>query len=768
MSNSLRVYYLPILVVNLRHVLNIMFPVFLAFTIFLLPTIAKGGDGWLKVADRDLMLSTGSALDFSHLLDERPAGDAGHIVATADGHFSFSKTPKSKVRFLCASQPYGVEGGFPDHKTADRYAHQLRIHGYNLARFHFVENVLMNGKVRDFDFDKKQLDRFFYFLSALKREGIYWILDGLSSWNGGYGDIGYDRWAKKKNVKLGLYLDPEQKKHWKRLVLKVLATENPYTGLRVLEDPALVGLILVNEGGLNFLIHLEPSAELDKMFEKWLQDKYGSLEDAQKKWGDYFHPKQGIQLPRGEWDASPKMADVQKFYYELQKSTGIWMSEYVRDLGYKGLITAYNNWPHLQDDATRAEFQWVDQHFYHDAPSNFVSPGSRIRQDSSIEDGLKYLRQASIGRHWGKPYSLTEYDQPFWSRWRYESGIAVGAIAAFQDWDFVCRHGSGPIELEYGPSDSPRRRAIHPYAGGMDPIVRANETLVALLFLRKDVSVARYRLGAKLTLDYVFEKKFGIGKMPDEVTRLGLLSGVGQLWNEKDNTNLDWVFDPGGIHPTTINKFKDTLSNGKNTRLSSWMKALQKRGMLASRKVDASSLYVSDTNEISINASTKQINVVTPRTEASAYERVPGKLDLLNIKESSTPALVSVSALDGEVLKNSSRILLIVATDARNTGMKFSDPEERELLELGRLPILIKGIRVSLSLLNEVSDSFDLYALRLNGERSETIPFSIENNGTKNILIDTSTLQYGPAIYFELVSKPYQEQMLISLFDRSL
>lgn len=35
--------------------------------------------------------------------------------------------------------PSAYSVGFPDHAMADRYALQLRRHGYNCARFHFLD-----------------------------------------------------------------------------------------------------------------------------------------------------------------------------------------------------------------------------------------------------------------------------------------------------------------------------------------------------------------------------------------------------------------------------------------------------------------------------------------------------------------------------------------------------------------------------------------------------------------------------------------------------
>lgn len=717
------------------------------------PALAQVPDGWRVLEDRSLEVVEGSALDFSALVAAGPAGARGKVQAATDGHLRFADDARPQ-RFLCASQPYGVEAGFPDHGTADRYARQLRMHGYNLARFTFVDNVLMNGMVKDFDFNPVQLDRFHYFLSALKREGIYWVLDGLTSWNAAYGDVGRNRWIQRRNVKLGVYFDPDQQAHWKELVKRLLGTANPYTGVRILDDPALMGVILVNEGGLNALINQAPSPEMDGLFAKYLAARYGSVAAAKRHWGPVDAMSSQVILPRGVWVKSGKMLDAQRFYYEQQLKTVTWMTAYIRGLGYKGLVTAFDNWPTLQDQATRANLAWVDMHTYHDNPSVYARPGSRIKQTSSLEDALGYVRNAATARYWGKPFTVSEYDQPFWNRWRYESGLAMGAYAGFQDWDFLCRHASGPIELAYGVKNSGQRQAIHPYGIGMDPIARAGETLAALLYLRGDVQPARAHVGVRLTNEYVFDQQGGIGQLPDDLTGLGLITGIGLVWqNAKLGQQLDMMVDPRGAPPTLASKLARKVGLEASSQLPDVLADLRKRGILKGNKSDGKTYYESDTAEISLDTGTRVLKVVTPRTEATAFAEAPGKLGALSVQKASAPALVSASSLDSDALGKSSRILLILASDARNSGMQFADKNDEELVRLGGMPILLRNIRVELALRHENPAGLSLYALKLNGERGQKIPIAVLDGISAVFTLDTGTLAAGPTTYFELVEE---------------
>ena len=81
-----------------------------------------------------------------------------------------------------------VAGGYPDHDTADIYVQQLKLHGYNLVRFHFLDITLMENQPLTNTFNPVQLDRFYYFISALKKTGISWVLDTTARhaiWLGG-------------------------------------------------------------------------------------------------------------------------------------------------------------------------------------------------------------------------------------------------------------------------------------------------------------------------------------------------------------------------------------------------------------------------------------------------------------------------------------------------------------------------------------------------------------------------------------------------------
>jgi hypothetical protein len=717
-------------------------------------------NAWLPITEQNLSIQAGSALDFSVLVESGVAGQHGRIIANANGHLAYTDNPNISKRFFCASQPHGAGGdSFPDHATADRYAKQVRLHGYNLARFHFVEHALMKRQSKDFVFNAEQLDRFYYFMAALKREGVYWLMDGLTSWNGAYGDVGNDRWVFKHDLKLGVYFDVEAQAHWRRLVQQVLNQVNPYTQLTPLQDPALMGVILVNESGLNHLINLSTTKpadrhKVDAVFRQWLTTKYGTLNKALATWGEKLDA-QDILLPREQWTASERVKDSQLFYYEIQKITLQWMTQYLRNLGYQGLITAYNNWSDLQDSATRLTLDWVDMHDYHDEPSDWVSAGSTLKQQSSFSEPLDYVRSLATTRYWSKPFTVSEYDHPFWDSFRYESGLAVGAYSSFQDWDLICRH-SGAIELAYGELvDGKTRTAIYPFDVGMDPIARASETLAALLFARHDVKTAAHKVAISLSPDYVFNRQAGIESLPKEIRHIALVTGLGLTWQQQTTEHFDLVIAPNGSAPTLLDKGINQLKNWLDLGDTDWAgvsTTLKQNQLLTEHNVSNNNgLFQSDTEEISLDKYKQLLTVSTAKTEAVAFTKtLPPPLVNLTITGASDPALLAISALDDSPLADSKRLLIIYATDAKNTGMTFKDHHAKVLKQLGNLPVLLKNSQITFSLHNNNAASLHLYALHLNGERAVELPIQKNTDNTLNIQLDLNAIRKTPTTYFEL------------------
>jgi hypothetical protein len=163
-------------------------------------------------------------------------------------------------------------------------------------------------------------------------------------------------------------------------------------------------------------------------------------------------------------------------------------------------------------------------------------------------------------------------------------------------------------------------------------------------------------------------------------------------------------------------------------------------------------IYQSDTGEILLDAPQKRMMVITPKSEAIVFDAPqPVELAQLAILSSDGPALVAVSAMDGQVLANSKRILIVLATDARNSDMRFSDADQTTLQDSGKLPVVIRAAKVKVALKTPYKNQLVIYSVNLRGQRQDTIPVKQTDSGIE-FELDISQLSHGATTYFEVAS----------------
>lgn len=721
---------------------------------------------WKTVEDTSLIIRDGSPLDFSKWLPAGPAGSQGSVMTGGPkGRFAFAKNPGVPATLNCVSLAWSpATGSFPDKTMADLFARQIKVHGYNLVRIHHVEAMLMTNRTVDFDFDPVQLDRFYYFLSALKKQGVYWVIDVMTSENGAIGNVLPNRWIEKHDLKVKVHLDDEAKAHWRMLVDKLYVPKNPYTGLSLLNDPAMAGMILLNEGSLNFLTQTREKgiwpAQLQPLFVAFLKRKYANDAALSAAWGDLRSDESlaagTVRMPEAR-KYSVRMQDFQRLLGEVEADTGRWMGAHLRMRGYGGPLTSYDNWNTTQASATRAGFGWIDMHAYHDEVFGF-SPGTKIAQTSSTETGARYARWLATARHAGKPFSVTEYGQPFWNRFRFEAGAIVPAMAALQGWDYACLHGEGGVDLTFY-NNVIRKVAVHPYGVGIDPVTRAGETLAALLFMRGDVSPSPNRIGIDYLGDSAFTRPY-LDAVPDDLGMVAWMTGVEVLYpKEKSAVTVKQVWQPTTFNQTTWGLSKSTaqaVMTPQDFATDLRVAELRKLGILDSsnRTNVTAGLYESDTKQLLMDTKNRRFIVTTPRTEAITMAAPSSNLTVkyLTVLSTASPALLSASSLDDLALADSKKILLIFATDAQNTGMTFADTERRELVSLGKIPVQIQRGVATVKLALNHGTLMKLTALTLNGEPGNEIPLTRTGNAW-TMTLDSNAVLKGPTTFFLLEKK---------------
>lgn len=706
-----------------------------------------GAEEWLPVKENNLEISAGSPLDFSGFLANTPIEEKNRLIANADGHFARADKPSEALRLQCASIAWGPPSSRAvDHAFIDRYVRQLRLHGYNIARFHFVDADLMLGQARDFDFRPEALDRMRYLMAALKREGIYWIIDGLTSESGALGGKDTDRWGPDGNLKRRIYVDDAAFDHWLRFQKEVYATVNPYTGLAPLRDPALALVIPFNENGIQFTSFVHEPGDgtifwtgYRPAFNAFLKKRYADTRALSRAWGGLAPgenlEQQTIHLPESRSGGGGRLRDFQVFLVERERLLTQRLEQALRVLGYRGLVAPYNNWFTVQTALSRQNQQAVVANTYHDWIGT-LSPGTEIKDTSSIADTASYVSEIAAGRWLGRPFLATEYEHLFWNRYRYEAGIVMPTYAALQGWDGICRHGQGPLTLAFDEA-APFRQRIVPYTFAADPVARAGETLASLLFRRGDVETAAFNV------PFMMQGEASLGESlefrePARLKPLALVGGIGlatkgQAW-------------PHGLQ-------KSVAVGYRSASLDNVLQRLKAAELLSHDNVTDPSqgLFESATGQVMLDRNKQRMQVVTPRTEAIAFAELRDHVTLkeLSLGNAEARGLFAVSAIDGKGLKDSERLLVIFASDARNSDMRFRDKAQKIIEDWGRLPVTLLRNRVDVNLAGNAV-SWTLSPIGLDGKVHEKIA---AGSGPIAFRLDNGAGKAGPTTFFLLERK---------------
>jgi hypothetical protein len=309
--------------------------------------------GWAFPPSRDEFRSD-ALLDLRGL-NEKTAGEHGFLTRTKDGN-DFAFAEGAPARFWAVN-----DAAFG--KDLAWHACFLAKRGINMVRFHCnitpTNDDLMS-------IDQADRDRLWKGIAAMKKEGIYvtyspyWagparvkpslgILD-----TGGSGNWGL------------LFFDPKLQDAYRHWLKAVLTEKNPYTGLPLVQDPALAIIEIQNEDSLLFWttqgIKGPAKQELRRQFARFLIKKYSSLEQAGKAWrGAAPSPDQDApdNFAQGEaalyitWQLTQQLgnegqqqrcADQMEFLTETMRQFNKMVGDYLKnDLGCRQLVNA-GNW----------------------------------------------------------------------------------------------------------------------------------------------------------------------------------------------------------------------------------------------------------------------------------------------------------------------------------------------------------------------------------------------------------------------------------------
>jgi len=362
-----------------------------------------------------------------------------------------------------------------------------------------------------------------------------------------------------------------------------------------------------------------------------------------------------------------RFRDEGRFYSELERRYYETMRRFLRqELKVRALLEGTNENYGLPSLQTQATLDLMDCHAYWQHPEFPHQPWSgtdwKIKNtpmlDAPAQCTISALSRSAVA---GKPMVVSEYNHPFPSDYGCEMPLLLAAYASLQDWDAVYGYTFGHQWTERELSGD----AVSGYFDLCNEVSKlAQMPTASLLFQRGDVQPAR-RL-VKLDFDEhrlydsLKEKRWDLVQFFTE----GQLSPLLPL-----------------VHRVRIGKF----SAARTTRAAE-IPFNESTGQVAS-----------DTGELLWEATEKgtgRLTVNTPHTQA-ALGWIGGQT--LRTRDTEFRLLtrfcaVSLTALDGEPLSGSKKILLVAAARCANTGMKWNEERTSISDQWGGPPLLIEPV----------------------------------------------------------------------------
>ncbi len=649
-----------------------------------------------------------TVLDMSFALDA-PAGKHGYIKQEGDELYFEDGT---KADFWCVN--FGPEHLFQEKTVVDDYLDRVAALGFNLVRFHKLgaSNVgtgtIYSSGSADEDVDAHRMDQLCYAIQACKERGLYILMDGLcgsSRLNAIYGD--QTAWTSDDHEDFRFdYL--EQFFTW----------NNPYTGMTIAEDPAIVFIDLVNENNIYTWVPKDPlvKQEMEGKFTDWLVNKYGSEEGIRKAW--YYDGKEGVKegesVAKRNYDfgtyntkksfTRPRMEDVTHFLSDMMLVSLERQGGALREWGYKGLITICTIYGmnSVALTHTNAHGEFVDSHYYWGHPANNLG----LRNETSI-GGFPTTMMGNttlgiLGRFfhenvYGKAHTITEWEVCQMNPHIFEGPALMSAYSQMQNWqpfyfgigiaEYDDFNDSAMTEFE-GGRDFPKDEYTEDpniinqfFAMNRQPVQLATMPIAGLAFLRGDISRADRGFYHRYSENDYWNDEYA--ELPFN-SSIGMVGKTGMAY---DNIAYDEDYNDNEV------LYRGVMS--------------EKLGIP----------YVSINGEMCTDINNSIFRVNTKNTQY-AVGYIGGKSfesDDMIVELETEKASVSITSLSKtEPIWNADKCLITAVGDARNTG-EVRSADGLQIVRSGSSPILCEPIVGDITI--KTKDDLEIYRIDSCGNR---------------------------------------------------
>jgi len=718
-------------------------------------TFTPTSPDWIKAdfGDNPHEISQGSALDFSANVESN-AGSKGRIIINKNGKFAFENEPEKSIRFhaTMTTFPHLVNNKYYDteqaKKSIDKQLKNFKQCGYNLLRVWGLE-VAYNNNVKNAEIKRQLWD---YFMEESRKTGIYIdIMLPLPT-----PKTPTDWYTTKTNFLLGdKYLNDD----WANKVVQILNRKSTISGTLFKDFPHILAIEYINEIGIGprkLQARGDPTYALN-IWRNWLEDKFQSIEKINAMWKTSFKKFGDItakdMLSRPQWN---------EFITEYAIRSHNRCESVVRATGYKGLINQYNY--DISHTFSAIRFDGTDyvamnsyhSHPYYEFPTSTWNNWSKnqhatVSQESSTQALARHFRRIAQHKLADRPMILTEHKNCFWNKYQYEDALVFPAYASFQDFSAICSfiRSNDSVETPMGS-----------FTTGNKPIAIVNEVLSYCLFARQDVSPSKHRVEIPISKQILNQTRIGDLTLGWQQSIIPIITGFAITFPEmKTRKSLnhvqikpaDMIIAKDGYATSVSHDFFAEIIEQPNGKfdLKKFISNLKDKNILSSDNISdfENRCYQTDNKQISIFKNSKKIIVNTPRTEGVALlAKNSQKIDALEVQSSSENAMIALTSMDGNPIKNSTKLLLVFSTATLNSNMKLSE-DLAFAKEIGTTPALIKTAKLHAKIKLGSNKKYKLYALAINGELRQEIPLKQSEN-LLEISLDTSKLKHGATPFF--------------------
>lgn len=649
-------------------------------------------------------------LDISPLFaDEVPAGKHGFLKSEKD-KFVFEDGEKARFWGVLLNS----SACFPSHKDADQVARRLAKFGINLVRLHQFDAVWATPNIFQFSkgtlhnstrqLDPESLDRIDYLIHALKKEGIYIYMD-LMVYRTFKEDDGLENGSElpQNGAKPYTVFDRDLRKLQKEYADQILTHVNPYTGLKLIDDPAMAMVLITNENDM-----------FNNVFPVVVEPYRTRLLNLYREWAKVNEPE--LQIPDDisfDFTKTPPTESILRFYHDVNKQYCEEMYDYLKNLGVKCRI-AGGSWSRgLTLVSTLRNMDLTSSNVYCDLWGNAGSNENLVAK----RDQVFGMVPAKIAIK-DKPLFITEWDMVWPNEWRAQSSLLVASMCAFQGWTgaslHTYRYRTTPADCMGGTvlGGIPYRQNFETF---MDPAKFGLFYASSIMFRRGDIAEAKEVQYVKLGEENIYDIKHGFANhnLPNVIAMRNC-----------EKHKVRFVFDDDKEFANAISPDeegaaaldRDTVTSDTGELFRNW----------------AAGYGLIDT------AKTKSVFGTFKKGQKIALK------DGVEIEMGEGFATVTLTSLSGEDLNDARLILVTAVGRSDNTDAQYNEDHTKRI-SMGHGPVLIEPVNAVVRMKSNVKQKMHLWSIDSDGAYTGELPSSI-TEGIREFKIG----EVYPSIYYLL------------------